>query len=98
MTSSAIKLPKFNYYHSDPKCITHYFKDKVVDPSRGAMVLITPGNKVELLEDDDKALGLSPPMMAGFMHRYTMPNFRELEFNKFNDIMNPDHLKHKERK
>lgn len=98
MVTSPLKLPKFNYYHADAKCITHYFKDKVVDPSRGAMVLITPGNKVEVLEDDDKALGLSPPMMAGFMHRYTEPNFRKLEWNRFKDAVNPDHTRVKEKK
>lgn len=44
MISEGMKLPKFNYYHSDPKCITHFFKDKVIDGQRGAMVLLTPGN------------------------------------------------------
>lgn len=43
-TSEDMKLPKFNYYHSDPKCITHFYKDKVIDGQRGAMVMLTPGN------------------------------------------------------
>lgn len=57
------------------------------------MVIISPGNDPQILQDSKQELGLAPKMMVGFMKRMTDPAFQMVTRFNHGHVINPEREK-----
>ena len=86
-------LGLFSWYHSTPDCISYFYPDIEIDFKAGIIVIISPGNNVQKIEDH-MGKGMGSSALTKFIEKLAAPAFDRLTSrnmkNYFSQNTNPE--------